>query len=614
MSSTEHDLAVPEAHPRTSRRSFTDTLLSLGAFERFVVIALLTIIVVSGTSILYSKNREVFVEIPRPGGKHIEGIVGTPRFINPLLAISQADRDLTGLVYAGLMTRDKDGTLIPELAERYEISEDGTQYTFVLRENLTFHDETSLTADDVIFTVTQAANPSVRSTVFADWDGVQVEKIDERTIVFTLPEPYAPFIENTTIGILPAHIWSRLSAEEFAVSQFNITPVGSGPYKIGLNDVLRDKSGIASGYRLTKFDAYALGTPYIHTLEFLLFSNTDDAITAYTSGKVHAISGIDPSQLDALLANPILPKTAIHRTPLLRVFGIFFNHNKQPVFLKDSVREALEIATPKRAVVGEVLRGYGTVLDAPLPSFITGVPSDEEDKKDDTSNTEEETEIEEEDTTPSMPINSIEHARMVLEEAGWQRGEDGIYALEEDDEVQRLSFSLSTASTPELAHATEKIVNSWREVGMEIELKTFEPTDLTQTVIRPRRFDALLFGMVLGHELDLYAFWHSSQRNDPGLNIAQYADIEADALLEKMRTETSYDVRKESYLAFSELLKKQHVAIFLYAPDFVYVINDSVHKVALHPSKEPSERFDTVHLWHVETDTVWPFMKDVLER
>ncbi len=611
MTSTDNDFVVPEVPVRAPRRSFIDTLLALGAFERLVVAILLTIIVVSGTSLLYSKNKETLVEVPRSGGKHIEGIVGTPRFINPLLAISQADKDLTGLVYAGLMTRDGNGTLVPELAEHYEISEDGTQYTFVLRENLIFHDETPLTADDVIFTVTQAANPSVRSTVFADWDGVQVEKIDDRTIIFTLPEPYAPFIENTTIGILPAHIWSRLSAEEFPVSQFNITPVGAGPYKIGLNDVLRDKSGIASGYRLTKFDEYALGEPYIHTLEFVLFSNTDDAITAYTSQEVNAINGISPSQLDALLTSPTLPKTAIHRTPLLRVFGIFFNHNKQPIFLKDGVREALEIATPKRAVVGEVLRGYGTVLDSPLPSFITNI-GEQEKNLDNTSESEKEHATEE--TSSSVPINNVERARILLEEAGWKRGEDGVYAIEEDEVVQRLSFSLSTASTPELTHATQKIVDSWRDVGMEIELKTFEPTDLTQTVIRPRRFDALFFGMVLGHELDLYAFWHSSQRNDPGLNIAQYADIEADALLEKMRTETSADARKELYATFSELLKEQHVAIFLYAPDFVYVVNDSVHLVSLHPSKEPSERFDTVHLWHVETDTVWPFVKDILGR
>jgi ABC-type transport system substrate-binding protein len=129
-------------------------------------------------------------------------------------------------------------------------------------------------------------------------------------------------------------------------------------------------------------------------------------------------------------------------------------------------------------------------------------------------------------------------------------------------------------------------------------------------VIRPRRFDALLFGMVIGHEMDLYAFWHSSQRNDPGLNIAQYADIEADSILEKIRIEQDPVKREELYQAFANLVQEKNASIFLYAPDFVYVINDSVHNVAIHPIAETSERFDTIYSWNIETDKVWPFLSE----
>jgi peptide/nickel transport system substrate-binding protein len=611
-----HDSVLSNEIEIKPKHTFTDTLIGLGTFERFVVSILFLIVLVSGTQILYTKNQELFIEVPRHGGTHIEGIVGTPRFINPLLAISQADKDLTALVYAGLLTRDKDGVLIPELASSYSISEDGLTYTFTLRDNLTFHDNTPLTADDVLFTIAQAADPAVRSPVFSNWDGVIVEKIDDVTIAFTLPEPYAPFIDNMTLGILPSHIWERLTAEEFPFSQFNITPVGGGPYKIAEGGVVRDNSGIPSGYNLTKFDEYALGTPYINTIKFILYNNAEEAIAGFTAGEVYAINSVSPARLDTLLrSTEANTHTDVYRAPLLRIFGIFFNHNKQPIFLEDEVREALDIATPKKAIVGEILRGFGSVLESPLPEYIIETTSDEEVPQTETLETESDVATSSDasdETEQKTPINRIERAQAVLEDAGWEKGDDGVYMYENDDSVIRLSFTFSTVDNPELVQTAERIAESWREVGVEVELKVFEATDLTQTVIRPRRFDALLFGMVIGHELDLYAFWHSSQRNDPGLNIAQYADIEADALLEAMRTETNPEKRRAMYIEFSDLIRKQTTAIFLYAPDFIYVTDDRLQDVQIHPVKEAYERFDSVHLWHVETDRVWPFVKDLL--
>jgi peptide/nickel transport system substrate-binding protein len=581
-----------------TKRSFSliRILSNLSSFERVFVSMLLIVVFGSGTHLAYNTNKSTLVEIPREGGTYTEGIVGTPRFINPLLAISHADKDLTSIVYAGLLTRNAEGDLIPELAESYSISEDGLKYTFILRENLVFHDDTPLTADDVIFTVEQAGNASVRSPVFANWDGVQVEKVDAKTIVFTLPKPYVPFLENLTLGILPAHIWSGLTAEEFPFSQFNITPIGSGPYRVLAVD--RDKSGIPSKYQLAKFENYALGEPYIHSLEFVLYNNEEEAFLAYTKGEVSAVNSVTPKRLEEFLSTDTQHTTLVHRAPFLRVFGIFFNHSKQPIFLRDEVRKALELATPKKAIVGEILRGYGTLLDSPLPLYLTK-------NTEDTSST---------SAKETSTDNQIGQARLVLENAGWKRNtETGIYALEKDKTTTPLSVSFSTVNTPELMQTAERIAQNWREVGAEVELKVFEPTDLTQSVIRPRRFDALLFGMVIGHELDLYAFWHSSQRNDPGLNIAQYADIEADSILEKIRIEQNPDVRKTLYQDFTKLVQEKNSAIFLYAPDFIYVVDDNVHNVSIHPIAETSERFDTIHTWNIETDKVWPFLSSFFE-
>ncbi len=578
-------------------------LKKLSSFEKTILSVLFFTVLISGTYILYTKNKNSLTEIPKEGGKYTEGIVGTPRFINPLLAISNADKDLTSVVYAGLMTRDKDGNLIPELAESYSVSEDATVYTFTLKDNLTFHDGAPLTADDVIFTLKQAGNPAIRSPLFANWDGVQVEKKDDKTIIFTLPKPYAPFIENMTIGILPSHIWGDLSPEEFPFSQFNITPVGAGAFKI--SSVKRDKSGIPTSYELKKFKKYALGEPYLNYINFKLFNNKEDALSAFSSGSIDGISNISPAQLEVFLNNNTEQNVSIHRSPLLRTFAIFFNHNKQPVFLKDEVRKALNEATPKKAIVGEILHGYGTVLNSPIiPGTIDGIELPEINKNTNANAT----------STEIQPINHIERAKKILEDAGWKKGEDGIYTLKKGDKVSRLSFTFSTVNIPELSQAAEKIISSWKELGAEVELKVFEPSDLTQSVIRMRKFDALLFGMVIGHEMDFYSFWHSSQRNDPGLNIAQYADIEADAILEKIRTEQNDEKRAELYKEFSNLIEKQNVAIFLYAPDFVYLVHDNVHNISLHTLSEPSERFDSIQTWYVKTDNVWPFVQNILKQ
>jgi len=573
--------------------SLLEVIAGLSPFERIVIFLLLVTAFVSGTALLYRANNDILVETPRAGGVHREGIAGTPRFINPLLAISEADKDLTTLLYAGLMTRDETGVLVPELAERYALSDDGTVYTFTLRDGLTFHDGTPVTADDVVFTATQAANAAIKSPVFANWDNVAVAALDSRTVTFTLPVPYMPFIENTTLGILPKHIWQDLTPEEFQFSQFNITPVGSGPY--ALANVVRDRSGIPERYELVRFDGYALGAPHIASFVFHLYNTKNEAFQAYLAGAVDAVGGISPALLEELATAETARATAIRRTPLLRVFGVFFNHNRQPLFLRDEVRKALDVATPKQALVGEILSGYGTVLDSPLPAHaapeqVSEVPLN--------STT----------TTPSR----IEQAQTILERAGWERNEEtGIYEREIDDEVRELAFSLSTVNASELIAAVGRIAEQWQALGARVEVQTYDQIDLVQSVIRPRRFDALLFGMILGHELDLYAFWHSSQRNDPGLNVAQYADIETDALLEKLRTERDPAARTELYASFAKLVSDQHAAIFLYTPDYIYVTAQTTKNITMHPIAEPHERFDTVHAWYIETDAIWPFVQEL---
>lgn len=543
-----------------------------------------------GTTLLYRANSATLVSIPKDGGVHVEGILGSPRFINPLLAVSDADNDLTTLVYAGLLTLAPDGSLVPELAESYTISDDGRTYHFVLKDDLTFQDGTPLTTADVAFTVERAKDVLLKSPKFLNWDGVDVVVHNEKEIDFVLPEPYAPFIENTTLGILPMHIWGQLATDEFPFSEFNNTAVGSGPYQI--ENVVRDAGGIPTRYELRSFDRYALGAPHLSKLVFNLYRNNEELIAAYDKGAVDAMHSIPHEQLENLAgAND----TKLYRAPYLRVFALFLNHNRQPLFLRDEVATALAMAVPKQAIVSKVLGGYGTILNGPFPPGM--LPAD--------------TDTPHENTVDGSE-STLAEAQALLESAGWERGEDGVYVRTTEKETLRLALALVTANTPELVGATETVAESWRKLGVDVDLKVFDPSDLTQSVIRPRRYDALLFGIVVGREMDMYAFWHSSQRNDPGLNIAQYADIEADSLLTNARAATSSAERTELYARFDTLVRKAHTAVFLYSPDFLYVTRDAIQGIQFRNVTTPADRFAGVHEWYKDTDHVWPFIEDLL--
>jgi len=186
----------------------------------------------SAGAMLATASLTLSTQVPARGGTYIEGVIGSPRFVNPLLAISETDRDLSKLVYSGLLKMDPDGTLSPDLASSYTVSEDRLTYTFTIRPDAIFQNATPVTANDVAFTIRQAQNPEIKSPMRAHWEGVAISIIDQATISFTLKSPYAPFIENTTIGILPHLLWQEVNPEEFPFSTLNANPVGSGPFRV----------------------------------------------------------------------------------------------------------------------------------------------------------------------------------------------------------------------------------------------------------------------------------------------------------------------------------------------------------------------------------------------
>src|SRR3989344_4188904 len=176
--------------------------------EWIIFVVLLIILLASTLSILESINKSLMVSVTACGGSLSEGIIGAPRFINPILVNSPVDQDLVSLIYSGLMRKNPDGTLSPDLAEKYEMSKNGLIYTFTLKDKIYFHNGEPVTADDVIFTINEAKDSILKSPRKVDWDGVSVEKVDDKTVQLTLKQPFPSFLENATLGILPANLWN----------------------------------------------------------------------------------------------------------------------------------------------------------------------------------------------------------------------------------------------------------------------------------------------------------------------------------------------------------------------------------------------------------------------
>jgi peptide/nickel transport system substrate-binding protein len=552
--------------------------------EKIVFLLLMALLLAGILGLLWELDRSLAIEIPKSGGTLREGIIGTPRFINPLLAISDADRDLTGLIYSGLLRADGEGGLMPDLAEKYEISDDNLSYTFTLRDNLVWPDKEPLTSDDVIFTIRLIKNPVLKGTQRASWEGVDVEKIDEKNIRFSLKRPYAPFIENMTLGILPEHIWGEIPPEQMNLVDFNINPIGSGPYKV--SKITKDSTGIIQSYTLSPNKYFSLGKPYIDNLVLKFYPSEKKLIAAYENGEIDIAGGISPQNVIKIKDEAAELKELL----LPRVFAVFFNQNNAPIFANKEIRQALDLATDKEKIVEEVLQNFGSILNHPLPPGSLGALENQEGT-----------------TTQIFYEENLAKAKTILENAGWKfNDQNKVYEKTgKKKEVTRLQFDLSTSDAPELIQAAELLKQMWEKFGAKVNVKIFEIGDLNQNVIRPRKYDALLFGIMMGRDPDPFAFWHSSQRNDPGLNIALYTNITADKLLEEARTISDTEKRKEIYQSFEEQVEKDIPAIFLYSPKYIYLVPKSLKGFDSDTITIPSERFSQINKWYIETEKVW---------
>lgn len=515
---------------------------------------------------------------PAFGGTYREGLLRQPHFINPLYAsANDTDRDLTELIFSGLIRYTPNGIPDPDLAESFDISGDGKTYTVKLRDGLMWHDETDLTADDVVFTVKTIQNPEYKSPYRQNWQGVLVEKLDSRTVRFTLKQAYAPFIENLTIGIIPQHLWEKVPPESAALSELNVKPVGSGPYVF--DTFTRTPDGAITNYTLTAFSSYHHGRPHIKELIFSFYSAETDLIAAFRKSEIDGMGILSAEGVAGLEKTDV----TIYPLRIPRVVALFMNEGRENALTDKRVRTALNEAIDIDAIIRDALRGAAERAPSPIPPGSASF-------------------------NPDIPTTSfdVEAAKKLFAAAGWKdANKDGM--LEKTEKkggktvTTPLKIEISTSDFPELSDAAMRIKDMWRAAGVDADVKIYSASELETNVLRPRAYQVLLFGEIFGHDPDPFAFWHTSQIKDPGLNVALYSNRKVDVLLEEARRTANETKRNELYGNFQKLVTDDMAAIFLFSPTSFYGIRPEIHGVAINRIALPHERFSYIETWYMKT-------------
>lgn len=520
------------------------------------------------------------IDVPAVGGEYTEGLVGDPQFINPLYAIaSDADQDLTSLIYSGLLRWDPEAGFVPDLAESLQISEDGTIYTLKIKEGARFHDGEDVRARDIVFTINAIQNPSYRSPLADRFHKVSVVQEDDKTVSFILESPRASFTQYLTVGILPAGLWAQILPQSAPLAALNLQPVGSGPYKFA--EFAKDKKGSVRSYTLERNSDYYGRAPYIERLTFKFYPDATALHDALENKNVEGASVVAPASRERVAKN----KTVDLITPSFPLETIlYFNQSVNEAFKDTAVRQAVAQAIDKASLVSSVYGDAARVIHAPILPGQVGYDETRQDVFD-----------------PSA-------ARAALEEAGYAAPEGSDIRLlkpslrsEDEGTTNTLTLHLTTVDQEESRAVAEAIKAHLRAVGIEVIVQAVAQELMATDVIDPRNFEMLLAPVLLEAQADPYLFWHSSQSKGAGLNLAGYANETADALLEQARVQLDDAARGELLQSFQETLAKDITAVFLYQSAYGYALAKKVRHPAIDAIITPSDRFARIADWYIKT-------------
>ncbi len=541
---------------------------NLSPKERIYIASSFLFILIGLIFLLNALLNKITVIKPDYNGSLKLGIVGRPSHINPILTKSNdCDRELIELIYDGLYSIDGKGQLIPELADKVEISEDKKTYILFLKENVLWHDGVPFTADDVIFTIETIQDPKFQSPLRLNWEGVVVEKLSNYALRFNLKTSYEPFLQNLTLKIIPKHIWENIEPYSFSLADYNLKPIGTGPYLF--ESLEKNKSGKIINYYLSANKNYFIKTPYLSKIIFRFYDNYNSAKEGLLKNEVEGFSPLIIEDVNFFGAKKGIKISSLS---LPRYYAVFFNL-KKPLFQKKEIRQALDLALSREELTKEILSNQALPLAGPISPGFFGYNSD---LKNDYSPAEAKKIIDQFLSSASKKENS-------------------------ENSEGKIKFTLSLPENLELIKVANYLKDAWGKIGINVELEILPLNELEKQVIQTRSYDALLFGEIIGQDSNLLSFWHSSQANDSGLNLSSFQNKELDKLLEETWQIDDKEKQEQNIKRIQEILKENKPAIFLYNPYYLYVLPKKIKGNGIKYANLPSERLADIENWYIFT-------------
>lgn len=541
-----------------------------------IVLALIIVAVV-----LWGQQAEpVIVESPEPvgGGEYQEGLVGSLMRLNPLLARysnNPVDQDVSSLLFNGLVRFDSKGFPQYDLANSLGISNNGKIYNFSLRSDANWHDGHPVTSEDVVFTISLLKDEDfpTPTDVQSFWADIEVEALDDHTLQFRLPEPFAPFLDYLNFGLLPAHLLGDMSAEEIINADFNLNPIGTGPYRfdhfLGENDQI-------TGVALKRFEGYYRENAFLEDFIFRFYDSQEAAWEAYQEGEILGIGKIGEEILSpALQAEDLNIYTS--RLPEMTMILLHLDNPEVPFFQEMDLRRALLLGLNRQWMVDHLLNGQAVIADSPIfPktwAYYEGITHYSYD-----------------------PEQAVE----TLRELGYTIPAEG-GDVRVNEEGEELAFTLLYPDDERHRLIAETIQENWREIGVGLTLEAVSYEELQGEHLEPRTYQAALVDINLTHhpDPDPYPFWHQTQTTG-GQNYAMWNDRQASEYLEQARIVfDNPDERARLYRNFQVRFVDQMPALLLYYPVYNYGVSEDVQGVRIGPLFDPSDRLRNVAQWYI---------------
>ena len=511
-----------------------------------------------------------------PGGVYTEALIGSMGRLNPMLDWNNpADRDINRLIFSGLIRFDSHGLPQPDLAEAWGTSPDGTLYNFSIRPNAVWHDGEPVTTDDVIFTieVIKSAGSLFPQDIKDLWSQIEVKRLDDKTLQFKLPEPFAPFLDYATFGVLPKHLLESVPADQLASTSFNLQPVGTGPYKF---DRLMTSGGQITGVVLTANEDYYLPKAFIEQIVFRFYPTSASAFDAYQQGEVLGVSQLTNDVLQQALMEPTL---SVHTSRLPQLGLVFLNLNNPTVsFLQnEKIRRALLLGVNRNLIVSHIMQGQAIIADGPILSGSWAYYN----------------EIEQFDYDPDAAAALLKGEGFVIPASGGDiRAKDS----------QFLTFTLTHPDDTVHTQIAQAIQSDWALIGVRIDLQSVPYDSLVNDFLTTRNYQAALADLNTARtpDPDPYLFWHQSEATG-GQNYSQWDNRTASEFLESARTEADFTSRARLYRNFQVLFAKEMPSLPLYYPVYSYGVDVQVQGVQVAPMYDVSDRLALIAEWYLVT-------------